>query len=100
MRNGSTITLEAASEWFRDEKYFISDVQGRIARSIPTTESLQRNPSLAQALRQAIVNCGIVCRDVSDVPGLEDAYKRGYLHASYRDAEGTLYAFPSSFHQQ
>jgi len=100
MKLGTTITLEAASSWFRDEKYFIKNVRGIIPRCIPTIKTLQQDSPLVEVLRQAVENCGIVCRDVSDVPGLEDAYKMGYLHASSEDQEGTLYAFPSPFHQR
>ncbi len=97
---GFTITLKAASLWLEDDGRLITDIQGRIRRSLPPTESLQKDPLLTQVLRQAVVEYGVVCRDLAEIPGLESAYKGGYLHASFRDQEGTLYTFPSSFHHR
>jgi hypothetical protein len=100
MHSLSTITLEAASLWFEDEDTLIGDIERPIKRSIPDPPLLQKNPHLVDLLRLAVVECGIVCEEVSDHKGLNDALRQGYLHASVKDLEGTLCAFPSSFNER
>ena len=44
---------------------------------------------------------GVEAKKLSDVDGLEPAYKKGYLHAAYTAEDGyALYDFPTSLHHR
>jgi hypothetical protein len=54
-------------------------------------------------LKSAVENHGLLAFDPEDIPGLEEAYKKGYLHATAdtEDSDGrNWYTFSSLLHHR
>jgi hypothetical protein len=52
---------------------------------------------LVEILRRAVEKHGVEAHGPEAHPGLDDAYKRGYLQAIFTDEGRTLYAFQLGF---
>ena len=75
-------------------------VYGRVARSLPDRKVLC-DTKLSAVLSTSIEEHGIEAIELSDVDGLESAYKKGYLHAAYIDEDGyTLHDFLTNLHHR
>jgi hypothetical protein len=57
---------------------------------------------LVELLKRAVEKHGVEAHNPKDHPGLNDAYKKGYLQAIFtNDSLGrTLYAFPTALHHR
>jgi hypothetical protein len=101
------VTMENAAKFFDDDEALFSAIQHRVGRSLPQLRDLQKPTSkdLVFLLLQAIQNHGVEAFEPDEVPGLEQAYKSGFLHAttstSHMQGEGqNLYVFPSLLHHR
>ncbi|KAF8540070.1 hypothetical protein BDD12DRAFT_835165 [Trichophaea hybrida] len=100
---GGQVTLNHASKLFDDDMALFACVEARVCRSLPTRSVLRdkRNEDLANTLKRAVQQHGVEAFRLEDDPGLQRAYKQGYLHAVYNADDGlTLYAFPSMLHHR
>jgi hypothetical protein len=79
-------------------------MQSCIGRSVPDRSLLSKPCSnkLVEILRSAVEKHGVEAHDPEDYPGLDDAYKKGYLQAIFTDDSlgRTLYAFPTGLHHR
>jgi len=97
------LRLDDVTDFFDDDTAVMKCVCERVRRSLPTLDILRSSvfPNLSDALRQAIIESGIVANCLDDVPGLKSAYHLGLLQAEWMgDGNGTLYCFPSSLHER
>ncbi|KAL1961908.1 hypothetical protein VTN77DRAFT_941 [Rasamsonia byssochlamydoides] len=100
------VTMVNAAKFFDDDDALFFSVEHRVGRSLPHWRDLQKpaNKDLVELLRRAVQNHGVEAFEPEDIPGLEEAYKSGFLHAtstSYVQGEGqNLYAFPSLLHHR
>jgi hypothetical protein len=100
---GGQVTLNHASKLFDDDMALFACVEARVRRSLPTISVLRdiRNEDLVNTLKRAVQQHGVEVFKLEDDPGLQRAYKQGYLHAAYNADGGlTLYAFPSMLHHR
>lgn len=92
--------MQEAKVFFEDDNAVFNCVYARAKRSLPNRKVLC-DTNLSAVLRASIEEHGIEARELSDVDGLESAYKKGYLHAAYiSEDEYTLYDFPTSLHHR
>jgi hypothetical protein len=98
------VTLDDASKFFDNEEELISCMESYIGRSVPDRSLLSQpcNHDLVEVLKRAVQKHGVEAHDSKDCPGLDSAYKMGYLHAMCtNDPDGrTLYAFPTLLHHR
>ena len=93
--------MQEAKDFFEDDNTTFNCVYGRATRSLPDRNTLCDSTKLSAVLRTSIEEHGIEAKKLSDVDGLEPAYKKGYLHAAYTAEDGyTLYDFPTSLHHR
>jgi hypothetical protein len=91
------------ADFFDDDEALMNCVAERVTRSLPRRRLLRSPhfPSLTDALRQAIIESGILAFELDDVPGLKAAYRLGWLQAeAVKEDDETLYCFPSSLHER
>ena len=96
--------MKHASKLFGNDVDLFRCVRERVGRSIPQMELLRDpdNRGLVQLLRRVIEENGIEAINLKDCPGLNVAYKFGYLHAAfYGGGEGqTFYTLPTTLHRR
>jgi hypothetical protein len=100
---GGQVTLKHASKLFDDDVALFTSVEARVARSLPNKSALRdkKNEDLVNTLKRAVQKHGVEAFSLEDDPGLERAYKRGYLHAVYNADDGPIiYTFPSMLHHR
>lgn len=98
------VSLNHASEFFDNDEELISCMQSCIGRSVPNRSQLSEpcNNEMVELLKRAVEKHGVEAHSPKDHPGLNDAYKKGYLQAIFtNDSLGrTLYAFPTALHHR
>jgi len=99
----STVTMTNASRFFGNDDALFFCIENCVGRSLPKRRDLQKpeNGDLVELLRRAVENYGIEAFEPENIRGLEDAYRKGYLHATSTHGEGiNLYSFPSLLHHR
>jgi len=79
------VTLNHASKLFDDDMALFACVEAHVCRSLPTRSVLRdkRNEHLVNTLKRAVQQHDVEAFGLEDDPGLQRAYKQGYLHAVY-----------------
>lgn len=96
--------MDHASQLFGNDQELFNCITAGARRSIPDRKVLMQvaNGDLLQTLKRAIEEHGIEAFGPDEDPGLNKAYKSGFLHASFQDPLSlqTLYTFPTILHHR